>query len=436
MLVFTKNMHGDALMPCKPSKARKLIKEEKAKIVSYKPFTIQLLYGSSGYVQETSLGIDLGSKSIGVAIVNNNNNTVLAKGEIILRQDVSSLIKKKSSYRKGRRHRKTRYRKARFRNRKIDKGWLPPSIQNRISNTFFWIDKFTSLLPKVKLSIEVGKFDIARMKDPTISGIGYQQGSTYGYYSDRYYVFERDEYTCQVCKKKNKILQTHHIVYESCGGTNKVDNLITICTDCHTHKSHQKGGILYKWMLEGKKVKTYKEPVFMNIIRKAVFARYPNAKITYGNITTPDRKALGLDKTHFNDAIATTGVDEISKNTDTYFLIRQVRKKKRSLHEATPRKGRKVKNVGAIRNSKNTKSVNGIHLLDEVLVGKEKGFVTGFTGSGCYVKDIFDNYITLPGKAYKQIPIKNIAVIGHNNNWIINHDTEVNPNSSPTYANA
>ena len=40
----------------------------------------------------------------------------------------------------------------------------------------------------------------------------------------------------------------------------------------------------------------------MNIIRKRVFQRYPNVFITYGSITTPKRKELGLDKTHYNDA--------------------------------------------------------------------------------------------------------------------------------------
>jgi len=62
MLVFVINKHGESLMPCKPSKARKLIKNKKAKIISYKPFTIQLFYGSSGYKQSVSLGIDLGAK--------------------------------------------------------------------------------------------------------------------------------------------------------------------------------------------------------------------------------------------------------------------------------------------------------------------------------------------------------------------------------------
>jgi len=57
MIVFVINKHGEALMPCKPRKARLLLKEKKAKIISYKPFTIQLLYGSSGYKQEVKIGL-------------------------------------------------------------------------------------------------------------------------------------------------------------------------------------------------------------------------------------------------------------------------------------------------------------------------------------------------------------------------------------------
>ena len=45
MLVFVLNRHGEPLMPCKPRKARLLVKEGKAKIVGYQPFAIQLVYG-------------------------------------------------------------------------------------------------------------------------------------------------------------------------------------------------------------------------------------------------------------------------------------------------------------------------------------------------------------------------------------------------------
>lgn len=192
----------------------------------------------------------------------------------------------------------------------------------------------------------------------------------------------------QVCgKSENKILQTHHIIYRSNGGTYRADNLITVCTECHTHSNHRNGSILYKWQKEHKKVKQYKEPPFMNALRKRIFARYPDADITYGSVTTPRRKELKLDKTHYNDAIAISGIKAIKENPDEWLLIRQFRKKKRSLHEATARKGRKEPNCDAKRNSKNTPYYKGFYLNDKVSVLGQAGYITGFTSGGAYIKD-------------------------------------------------
>ena len=418
MLVYVINKHGEPLMPTKSPKARILLKSKKAKIVSYNPFTIQLLYGSSGYKQKVDLGIDLGAKHIGVAVV--SEDKVLDKGEIELRQDVSENITTKKQYRRSRRNRKTRYRKPKFLNRTSTKkeGWLPPSIQSRIDNTFFWIDKFVSLLPNPNLHIEVGKFDMQKMENPDIKGKEYQEGDTFGFYNTRYYVFERDHYTCQVCKKKGKILQTHHIVYRSLGGTDKASNLITICTDCHTSENHKKGHILYDWCMKKKKMPSYKGSTFMNIIRRRTYARYPNARITYGSVTTPARIALGLEKTHYNDAIAIAGTKKIDLNTNDYFFIKQFRKKKRSLHEANPKKGRKSKNTTAKRNKKNTKSSKGFFLNDLVEFKNKKGYISGFSNTTtCYLKNINGEYITKEGKSYKNINLSECRFICHNNNW-------------------
>lgn len=402
-------------MPTTPQKARKLLKQNKAKVINYKPFTIQLLYIAGEAKQPINIGIDLGAKYIGIAI--QSENKVIAKGEIELRQDVKSLLDTRRQYRRGRRYRKTRYRKPRFDNRKRSKGWLPPSIQSRIDNTFMWIDKFVDLLPNPKVNIEVGKFDVQKMINPKIEGVDYQKGQTYGYYDVRYYVFARDSYTCQVCKKKDKVLQTHHIVYKTHGGSDRADNLITVCTDCHNHKNHQEGGVLYDWMVNKKKTPSYKEAPFMNIIRQRVFQKYPNANIVYGSWTTLRRKELGLEKTHYNDAIVISGIESIHHNVDKIFKIKQFRKKKRSLHEATARKGRKTSNKAQKRNSKNTKYQNGFYLNDKVRLFNKVGFISGFTSGGCYVKDIENSYITIPDKAYKQVSFKHLEFINHNNNW-------------------
>lgn len=402
-------------MPCSQRKARLLLKQKKAKIVGYKPFTIQLCYATGEAKQAITVGVDEGARHVGIAIA--SQNKVLAKGEIELRQDVCSLLLTRTQYRRGRRYRKTRYRKARFLNRRKPTGWLPPSIRAKLEANFVWIDKFCSLVPSPRLRIEVGKFDVAKMVNPEIRGVDYQHGQTYGYYDVRYFVFARDEYTCQVCKKRNKVLHTHHIIYRSEGGTDRADNLITVCTDCHTSKAHKPGGILHNWMKEHKKVKQYKEPAFMNVLRLRTFERYPEAEITYGSETSPRRKELGLEKTHYNDAIAISGVEPVKENSSEWFLIKQFRKKKRSLHEAIPRKGRKLPNTTQKRNAKNTKEFRGWYLNDEIVYRGEHGWISGFTGTSAYVQSIDGEYMQIPGKNYKPITLSRLKHVCHNNTW-------------------
>jgi len=113
--VYVLNKHGKPLMPCKPSKARKLLKDGKAKVVRKEPFTIQLLYGSSGYKQPITLGIDAGSKTVGLSATTEKKELLAA--EVETRDDITKLLAQKRQYRRDRRFRKTRYRKPRFFNR-------------------------------------------------------------------------------------------------------------------------------------------------------------------------------------------------------------------------------------------------------------------------------------------------------------------------------
>lgn len=410
MIVFVINKNGEVLMPCSNRKARLLLKEKKAKIVNYKPFTIQLLYGSTGYTQETRLGVDTGSKHIGIAITSGNN--VLTKGQIDLRQDVKKLLETRKVMRRGRRN-KLRYRKARFLNRKRPEGWLPPSIQSRINNTINWITKFYNLLPKCKLKIEVAKFDIQKIENPEIEGTGYQQGTMYQYRNKIAYLIARENCKCQHCKesyKKGDGWRLHHIWGKS---KDRPEDWALVHESCHK-EIHQKG---LENTLRTKKSKSYKESTFMSIIRKRLFNLFPDSSFTYGNITFQDRCDLGLDKTHYNDAIAISGIKSIKKTPDNVFFIKQFRKKKRSLHEATARKGGKTKNTTSKRNSKNTKYQSGVFLNDCVKVFNKIGFVSGFASGGCYVKDIFDKYMQISGKSYKQIKTSLVEVLSHNNNW-------------------
>lgn len=409
-------------MPCSQRKARMLLKEEKAKIIDYKPFTIQLLYATGESVQEVNIGVDTGATHIGIAIT--SVNKVIAKGEVELRDDIHKNMTTRSALRRNRRTRKNRHRQARWMNRLRKPRWLPPTVQSKIDATFYWIDKFISLVPNSNLYIEVGKFDIAKIINPDINGKEYQNGQCSGYYDVRYFVFARDKYTCQVCKKKNKILNTHHIVYKNEGGTDRADNLITVCTECHTSKNHKPGGILYQWMKRHKKVRQYKESTFMNIVRKRTINNYLDAIITYGSETSVHRKELRLLKTHYNDAIAITGIQEINHNTEDYFYIKQYRKKKRSLHETIPSKcRRKDKNINAERKVKNVPYRNGFYMNDMVNFFGDVGWIYGFSGGKegkeCVIRNINGEIIRDKRrvKYNPNVSFTDLQFICHNNNW-------------------
>lgn len=409
-------------MPCTNKKARQLLKSGKASIYNYNPFTIQLNYATGETTQSVDVGVDTGAKHIGLAVT--SNNQVLVQGEIELRDDVSKNIQQRAQYRGARRSRKTRYRQARFLNRKRKEGWLPPSVQSKLDTTIMWIDRFCELVPNPKLHIEVGKFDVAKMINPDISGEEYQNGNTKGYFDVRYFVFARDQYTCQVCKKKkDKILNTHHILYKTLGGTDRADNLITVCTDCHTSANHKPGGVLHKWMKANKKVKQYKDPTFMNVVRKRMFEIYPDARFTYGSETTPRRKGMGLDKTHFNDAVVISGIEAIKYQPDSYFQYKQFRKKKRSLHESIPRKGRKTKNISAKRNNKNVKYRNGTYLGDAVIYNGLScwvyGFASGERSRDCVLRDLDGKMIRAIDRVNSNaVDSKNFRIKNHSNGWL------------------
>jgi len=129
----------------------------------------------------------------------------------------------------------------------------------------------------------------------------------------------------------------------------------------------------------------------------------------------------GFEKSHINDAIAITGIKPRWQD-DAWYYIRQVRKKKRSLHEEIPRRGRTKPNREAKRNNKNTKEIvakNGKWCLwDKVKMPTGKiGFISGFTGKWVYVQDIDGNYLQLSDK-YKQINPNQLVLICRNNNYI------------------
>src|SRR6266699_1302228 len=168
LFVYVLNCHGEPLMPCQPRKARLLLKEGKAKVMRMVPFTIQLLYGSSGYKQEVSLGVDAGTQHIGVSAT--TEQKVLFEAEVLPRGDIQELLATRNQFRRARRNRKTRYREVRFLNRKKVQGWFAPSVQHKVDGHLKTIRLVHHILPVSRTTIEVAQFDIQKIRHPEILG--------------------------------------------------------------------------------------------------------------------------------------------------------------------------------------------------------------------------------------------------------------------------
>jgi len=337
-MVYVLNIDGKALMPTSNAKARILLKNKKAKVKELKPFTIQLLFKTqTEYTQEVTLGIDSGYNNVGFSAITNKKELIV--GELKLLQGMKDRLLEKSNYRKIRRSR-LRYRKAKWSNRtkSKQKGWLAPSLQHKLDSHIKFIDNLYSILPITKCIIEVANFDIQKMNNDSISGVEYQQGNMMGFWNLREYVLHRDNHKCQnpncTNKDKNQILEVHHIKYKSLGGVDNKNNLITLCSQCHTSPNHKKGKFLYNWCQNGKKVRGFKDATFMSMIRWYLVNKlkesYSNIHLTYGYITKNHRIENKIEKTHYNDAFCIAkGINQI-RSTEI-FAVKQSRRNNRSL---------------------------------------------------------------------------------------------------------
>ena len=325
---FVLAQDGTALMPTDIRHARRMLKKHEAVIAGHDPFTIQLTRPSEHHVQPIELCCDTGSEHIGVSIKS-------AKHEFVHNQYDNLKDEKKHhanrlKNRRTRRNRK-RYRKARFDNRKKDKGWIAPSLENKEQNHLRIIEKYKKVCPIVHATLEVGPFDTAAMKEyqetgTVLQGEAYQHGPRYGYATLREAVFYRDGYKCRCCKKgikKGAILRIHHLGYLKGDRSNRMSNLITVCTECHTAANHKPGGKLYDWK---PRVKPLKDAAFMNTVRWKLYndvkARFPDMKVslTYGASTKLRRRVLNIEKTHANDAYAMGEFHPVHRQHELIFV--------------------------------------------------------------------------------------------------------------------
>ena len=408
-MVYVLSENGQPLMPTKRyGKIRHLLKDGKAKVVNRCPFTIQLLYQTTTYTQTLELGVDAGSKTIGLSV--SSEEKEYFSGEVAVRNDIVDLLSTRKQYRKSRHNRKTRYRAPRFNNRvhSKNKGWLAPSIENKCQSHVNVISKVTKILPISHITVELASFDTQKLK-ADMEGLkrpestDYQQGEQLGFWNCREYVLFRDNHECQCChgKSKDKILNVHHIESRKTGG-NAPNNLITLCETCH--KAYHAGKITLPKDIKRKA--SYKDAAFMGIIRWAVYNKlkkmYPDKiSITYGYITKNTRIANNLPKEHRVDALC-IAVHPKAERDSVYYFSRKIRCHNRQIYKAQTLKG------GVHKKNQAPKYVKGYQLFDTVSYKGKLYFVCGRRSSGFFdIRTLDGTKVNKGSMSYKKLELIN-----------------------------
>jgi len=372
MKVYVINQNGYPLMPCKPAKARKLLRDGKAKILRSSPFTIGLLWDCEGYVQEVVVGIDKGSTVTGICCI--GNEEILLSAEIEHRRDVKEKMATRRAHRRNRRKRKC-YRAKRFNNRASSKrtGRLSPSIKTNVEEVIRVVKHLP--VPISSIIIEDVQVDIARLNTPSLKGSQYQDPTRLDE-NLRIACLMRDGYTCQHCGKQGVRLEAHHIVYREHGGKDTLTNLLTLCAACH-QKVHQGKIRLQVTGVSGHLDQIAQRTMQGKSYLYATLGKQTKLSTMFGYQTAMVRKARELPKTHDADAlcIATWPTGEIVPyHREHFFTVTfRPRRTRRQYHDL-PRKGQ-----GRVR-----------YQVNEELQGLRKGDIVRVKGK--YIKQINSIY--------------------------------------------
>jgi hypothetical protein len=308
MRVFVLSREGYALMPTTPRRARLWLKARRARVVRRDPFTIQLRFETTSYTQPVTVGVDTGSKALGLAAL--ANGEVLLQAEVQLRTDISEKLAQRRTYRRARRSRKTRYRPARWANRRRKAGWLPPSVSSKLDATLKAVRFVASFLPVRQVNVELASFDTQQMRDPEISGLHYQQGTLFGY-QVREYLLTKGQRACAYCGAKEIALQVEHIVPKARGGSDRVDNLTLACEPCNQRKGNKTAAEFGFPQIQTQARLPLRDAAHVSALKRALLTQLrqqfgeERVQVRYGYQTKYHRiQILTLPKSHAHDAVA------------------------------------------------------------------------------------------------------------------------------------
>lgn len=398
-MVYVLDINGSPLMPTsRYGKVRRLLACGKAKAVGHAPFTIQLLYRTTNFIQPVSLGVDAGSVHVGLSVTTKTNEIYAA--EIQLRTDiVDNLSTRREARRTRRSKRSVRYRATRFDNRRRHEGWLAPSTQQKVHSHVKAVQDICKFLPVSSVTVEVAQFDMQKIKNPGIAGEDYQHGEQEGFWNVREYVLWRDGHKCQCChgKSKDKILNVHHVESRRTGGESP-SNLVTLCESCH--KAYHRGEIELKLK---RSFASLRDAAAMNITRWSVYNRLKAeldvpVNLTYGYKTKYVRIHTGLKKSHAVDARCISGNAQ-AMPTDRIFILKQLRRHNRKVMKSNLLKRGRWKRNQAPRN------IKGFRLFDSVLYNNLPAYVHGRRSSGFFVIKDAEGRTISDSVSYKRLKL-------------------------------
>ena len=412
MKVFVLSKDRNPLMPTTPCRARHLVKGGEAEVIKMSPYTIRMLIQTSEAVQPVTLGVDAGSKHVGLSAVTEKKE--LFSAEMTLRDDIPQLMKKRQESRRTRRNR-LRYRPARFSNRKRPKGWLTPTMENKIRSHVNVISDVCTILPVSGIIVETASFDIQKIKNEDIEGKQYQEGEQKGYENVKLYVKSRDGYTCQVCSSREK-LEVHHIIPRAEGGSDRPANLITLCEKCHDTHHHVKPLDIPKPEDYG-----FKGATEMNTMRWFLLDRlkkaHPDIPVTetYGYITNWNRNHLRLEKTHATDAFVIAGHFDAQRSEERWNILK-LRCHNRKVNKTNKVRGDRWKANQAPR------LIEGFCLNDKVMYNGQLCLIHGRRSSG-----YFDIRKPDGTRVRPSVHHRNIILVEHTNTKLYYKEDAVHP---------
>jgi 5-methylcytosine-specific restriction endonuclease McrA len=331
MRVFLLDKNLKPLDPCHPARARELLKKGRAKVFKRYPFTIVMQDRAivDSTVHPHRIKVDPGSKTTGIAVVQEETGRVTNALEISHRgQQIKDSLESRRALRRGRRNRKTRYRKPRFFNRTRKDGWLPPSLESRIANIETWVRRIIKLCPITAISQELVRFDLQQIQNPEIGGVEYQRGELYGF-EVKEYLLTKWRRKCAYCGIENVPLEIEHILAKSKGGSNRVSNLTLACRKCNETKGNKpieqflkKKPDLLKRILSQAKA-PLKDATAVNTTRWELFRRLQATGLPVetgtGGRTKFNRQTRGIDKHHWTDAVC------VGASTPERLLLRGIK---------------------------------------------------------------------------------------------------------------